>query len=64
MLVTQGLSLVLILTQIARRSPTVTEMSQNLGVSLLLLGMGMLVGRGVAALSRPYDEWLALDLAQ
>jgi len=60
----QGLLMVLIITQIVRRSPTVAEMARTLGISLLLLGVTMFVGRGVAALRRPYDEWLTLDLTQ
>jgi len=54
--------MILIITQIVRRSPTLPEMAQSLGVALLLLGAGILVGRGVAKLRRPYDEWLALDV--
>ena len=62
MLATQAFLMILIITQIVRRSPTLPEMAQSLGVALLLLGAGILVGRGVAKLRRPYDEWLALDV--
>jgi hypothetical protein len=62
-LVMQAFWMLLVVTQILRRSPTVAEMAQSLGVSLLLLGIVTLVGRRVAALRRPYDEWLTLDLA-
>jgi len=62
-LIMQALWMLLVITQIIQRSPTVAEMAQSMGVSLLLLGIVTLVGRGVAALRRPYDEWLTLDLA-
>ncbi len=63
-LLAQGLLMFLIATQIIGRSPTPAEMAQSLGITLPLLGIGILVGRGVAALRRPYDEWLTLDLSQ
>jgi hypothetical protein len=61
-LVSQALLMMLIVTQIVRRSPTVTEMAQSLGISLILLGVALGVGRGVAVLREPYDEWLTLEL--
>ncbi len=46
------------------RLPTVAELVGNIAVTVVLLIGSFLVARRVAALRRPYSEWLSLDLAE
>jgi hypothetical protein len=55
--------MLLVITQITLRPATLTEF-QSLGVCALLLCAAAFVGRRVAAMRRPYDEWLTLDLTR
>ena len=61
-LILQATLMWFIVTRIVWRSATIVEIGRSLGVTLVLLVLVGCVGRWVAALPRPYDEWLTLDI--
>jgi hypothetical protein len=62
-LLSQGLLMVLIIGRIVFWPATLSDF-QSLGVCAMLLCVVAFVGRRVAAMRRPYDEWLTLDLTR
>jgi hypothetical protein len=55
--------MVLIIGRIVFWPATLSDF-QSLGVCAMLLCVVAFVGRRVAAMRRPYDEWLTLDLTR
>jgi hypothetical protein len=62
-LLSQGMLMVLIIGRIVFWPATLSDF-QSLGVCAMLLCAAAFVGRRVAAMRRPYDEWLTLDLTR